>query len=332
MKKHLKILCGLSLALLTTSAQAQMASPAIQAHIDTAMKAAFFNWMGLFASQCGSQAPHLGNYATDPGREKWYAEPQKVFDNLYFLGTRYHTSWAVDTGAGIVIIDTLYSYAIEPEIIDGLKKLRLDPKQIKYVFITHAHGDHDQGAALLQKQYGAHVVMGAPDWDVVATRIAYPGGTPKRDLDAADGGKLTIGNTTFTQYLTPPHSPGDYGLLFEVKDHGRPVSVVYPSGTAMRFTKEFFPTFIASLDKMSAAAKSAKATVLLSNHTAFDNAWTLARLAAWRPKGTPNPFEIGQEAVQRYFTVMRECALAGQLWMDTPDGEKRQQEQQAKKP
>jgi metallo-beta-lactamase class B len=63
---------------------------------------------------------------------------------------------------------------------------------------------------------------------------------------------------------------------------------------------------------MAAAAAAAGATVVLSNHSAFDNALTKARLAAWRPKDHPNPFIVGADAVANYFTVMTECALAAQ--------------------
>ena len=51
-----------------------------------------------------------------PDRALWYAKPHKVFDNLYFVGTRIHSSWALTTSDGIVLIDTLFDYAIEPEI------------------------------------------------------------------------------------------------------------------------------------------------------------------------------------------------------------------------
>jgi metallo-beta-lactamase class B len=89
-----------------------------------------------------------------PDRATWYAKPYKVFDNLYFVGTRIHSAWALTTSDGIIVIDTLFDYAIEPEIVDGLTALGLDPRSIKYVLISHAHGDHDQGAALLQSRYG----------------------------------------------------------------------------------------------------------------------------------------------------------------------------------
>ena len=109
----------------------------------------------------GGPPPGAG---TVPDRATWYAQPYKVFDNLYFVGTRIHSAWGLTTSQGIVIIDTLFDYAIEPEIIDGITKLKLNPRDIKYVLISHAHGDHDQGAALLQSRYGAKVVMGEADW------------------------------------------------------------------------------------------------------------------------------------------------------------------------
>src|SRR6478752_3693075 len=60
-----------------------------------------------------------------PDRASWYAKPYKVFDNLYFVGTRIHTAWALTTSDGIIVIDTLFDYAIEPEIVEGLTTLGL---------------------------------------------------------------------------------------------------------------------------------------------------------------------------------------------------------------
>ena len=59
-----------------------------------------------------------------PDRANWYAPPFKVFDNLYWLGTRQHSSWALQTSAGIIIIDTNFAWATEPEIIDGHDQAR----------------------------------------------------------------------------------------------------------------------------------------------------------------------------------------------------------------
>jgi len=306
--------CVMTAGLTAGHGEAQQSSE-YQAHIKAAKDAARFDWVGVFARNCAAPdvGPILGNYATDPGRDAYYAEPEQVFDNLYFLGTRFHTSWALTTSAGIILIDTLYNYATVPEIVDGLTAMHLKPSDVKYVLITHGHSDHDEGATYFQEKYGAHVVMGAGDWDQLANaRRPMPGGAPKRDVVAEDGGKITLGDTTLTVVLTPGHTPGDYGLIFQVKDHGRPVTVAYASGTAMLNRADFYPQFIASQKKMAAAAAAAGATVLLSNHTAFDDAWNKARMAAWRPAGQPNPFVVGTQAVANYFTVLTECALAAQ--------------------
>ena len=51
----------------------------------------------------------------------------KVFDNLYFVGSRIHSAWALTTNEGIILIDTLFDYNSEEAIVGGLKKLGLDP-------------------------------------------------------------------------------------------------------------------------------------------------------------------------------------------------------------
>ena len=158
-----------------------------------------------------------------PDRANWYAPPFKVFDNLYWLGTRQHSSWALQTSAGIIIIDTNFAWATEPEIIEGLTKLGLNPRDIKYVIISHAHGDHDQGAAELQKRFGAKVVMGAPTGNPHLQRPATAaGGVPKRDIAVGpEGMKLTLGDTTVEIVATPGHTPGTLSYVFPVKDQGR---------------------------------------------------------------------------------------------------------------
>src|SRR5215468_963800 len=165
---------------------------------------------GDMDSHIGAAGRGAAGAPVTPDRAGWYASPYKVFDNLFWLGTRQHSSWALTTSGGIIVIDTNFSWAIEPEIVEGFTKLGLNPRDIKYVIISHAHGDHDQGAALLQSRYGAKVVMGAPDWESTLKRPAdAPGGVPKQDVSVgADGMKLTLGDTTVNIVATPGHTPG----------------------------------------------------------------------------------------------------------------------------
>ena len=139
------------------------AQPAVEAHLAAAKKAEGTDFPGTIARLCIVPDAPVGGGAGGggaraiPDRARWYAEPARMFDNLYWVGTKIHSAWALQTSGGIILIDTLYNYAVEPEIVEGLKKLGLDPASIKYVIITHAHGDHDEGARLLQDRYGAHV-------------------------------------------------------------------------------------------------------------------------------------------------------------------------------
>ena len=279
---------------------------------------------GRAASQGGAAGGAGGAAAArgrggQPDRANWYAPPFKVFDNLYWLGTRQHSSWALQTSDGILIIDTNFAWATEPEIIAGLTKLGLNPRDIKYVVISHAHGDHDQGAAELQQRFGAKVVMGAADWESTLQRPqTAAGGVPTRDIVVGpEGYKLTLGDTTVQIIATPGHTPGTLSYVFPVRDEGRPVMVAYSGGTltgAFGTDSARWDEYVASQGKIAKAAADAGATVILSNHSEYDGAYTKARLiAAPRQIGETHPFIVGAEGVQRYFTVMAECALASKL-------------------
>ena len=302
--------------LLAASCLTASAQPAVDAHLSAAKKAAGTDFSGTIARLCiVPDAPVGGGTGAPrpvPERATWYAEPAKMFDNLYWVGTKIHSAWALRTSGGIILIDTLYNYAVEPEIVDGLKKLGLDPKTIKYVIITHAHGDHDEGARLLQERYGAHVVMGAPDWDLIEKNVNIPGGVPKRDIVGEDGQKITLGDDSITLVSTPGHTLGTLSMIFTVKDHNKPVTIAYSGGTAFNFPKDVarYDTYIASQKKMAEAAKAAGATAIMSNHSEFDDAWERGRLVRLRRAGETHPYEIGADAVQRYFTLTSECALA----------------------
>lgn len=187
------------------------------------------------------------------------------------------------------------------------------------VLISHAHGDHDQGAAELQKRFGAKVVMGATDWDATLQRPATAaGGVPTRDVAVGpDGLTLTLGDTAFTIVATPGHTPGTLSYVFPVRDQGRVVTVAYSGGTltgAFGTDGSRWDEYAASQRKIAKVAADAGATVVLSNHSEYDGAYTKARLVGLkREAGEGHPFVVGTDGVQRYFTVMTECALAAKL-------------------
>ena len=305
---------------------AQNPPDAVDAHLIAARTAAGFDFTGTLARLCIAPiavTSALRDVAPGPApaRDTWFAEPAKVFDNLYFVGSKIHSSWALTTSEGLILIDTLYTYNSEEEIVGGLKKLGLDPAKVKYVIISHAHADHVGGAKMMQDRFGSRIVMGGPDWDSIEKSVnGYPQGKPKRDIVADDRQKITLGDTTVTIVTTPGHTPGTLSMLFTVKDRGKPLNVAYSGGTAFNFpsTAPNFDTYITSQRKMAAAAAATNVTILMSNHTEFDNAVPKIRMMASRKPGEPHPFDIGKEAVARYFTVTGECAQAARLKLLQP--------------
>lgn len=299
-------------ALLALSAPV-LADDAVDAHLLAAKQAAGFDYTGTLARTCIAPAFGVGGgqHGVIPARDTWHAEPAQMFDNLYFIGTKVHSAWALKGSDGIIIIDTLYNYAVEDEMVNGLKKLGLDPRQVKYVIISHAHGDHDEGARLFQERYGAHVVMGAADWDGLDKAADIPGGKPKRDIVGHDGQVISVGDASVTLVSTPGHTPGTLSMIFTVKDHGKPVTVAYSGGTAIFAiykNAQGLDTYIQSQRHMAELAAAAGATVLMTNHSEFDAAYTKSRLIKVRGPGEPHPYVVGADGVGRYFKLLEECA------------------------
>jgi metallo-beta-lactamase class B len=145
---------------------------------------------------------------------------------------------------------------------------------------------------------------------------------PKRDIVATDGMKVTLGGTTVTVWETPGHTPGTLSFTFSVRDGGKPVNVAYSGGTAFNFVNntpdpgiQNFETYVKSQQHMATQAAATHATVILSNHSEFDNAISKNRMIAGRGDGA-HPYDVGADGVQRYFQVMQHCARAAQLRLE----------------
>ncbi|HEX5228375.1 MAG TPA: MBL fold metallo-hydrolase [Bryobacteraceae bacterium] len=324
MKQLTLTLLSASIFLATSgTAPAQTNPSTIDGYLSAAKVAAGTDWAGTFVRMCippppGPGGPPTANRGiqTAPPRETWYAEPARVADNLYFLGTKIHSSWALMGSQGIIVIEALFDYAAKDEVLDGLKKLGLDANKVKYVILSHAHGDHDGGAKLLQDSIpGVHLVYGAEDWDAIAKASTHMGGKPKRDITGDDGMTISVGDASLRVVTMPGHTPGTLSYLFEVRDHGKPLRVAYVGGTAVPFNADaqYYDRYLASSRKMAKAAADYGATALITNHTEFDNAYYKAHTAADRKEGEANPFDVGADAVGRYFAVVQDCVSADKL-------------------
>jgi metallo-beta-lactamase class B len=321
--------CALGALIFMRTSGAQTARPApdsIEGHLAAGKNAAGGrdntpDFYGLVTALCVAplNAPVRADAPApraNPNRASTYMEPKKAFDDLYWMGTPSRSTWALTSSDGIILYDTQGVYDAEDVIVGGLNKLRLDPAKVKYVIVSHAHQDEVGGAKLMQERYGAHIVMGAGDWDMVDQSLnGFPNGKPKRDIVATDGMKIRLGDRTVTIYLMPGHTPGTISGIFQVHDRGKPLTVAYSGGTEFNFVNDVphFDTYLASERKFAGIAAAAGATVIMGNQSQFDSAAPKLRMLADRRPGEAHPLEVGAAAVARYFKIEDECAQAVRL-------------------
>jgi metallo-beta-lactamase class B len=319
----------LTALLLAASVQAQAPQdqkPAEQAvfvkqvkeHIDKAKAAAGREWPWFQQMLCSN--PQLGGDIIGMffGASRLNApdadfEPVKVFDNLYYVGLTEIGAWAVTTSDGIILIDALFPERIEERLIGNLRKAGLDPGQIKYVIVTHAHGDHGGGAKYLQERYNAKVVMSAIDCEGTARGGLGQNNAPRRDVVVADGDKVTLGDTSVTTVFTPGHTPGAISVIVPVKEGGVTHTAMMWGGPQWGFRNADVPQrqlYENSLVKFHQAAKQAGADVVLESHPFLSN--MVEKLAGMRTRraGEPNPMIVGTDGVDRYMTIWTECGRA----------------------
>jgi len=166
--------------------------------------------------------------------------PFKVFDNLYHVGPGYVGVWLIPTTAGIIMIDSAQEPYVD-FVMDNVKKVGFDLKDIKYIMLSHGHLDHFGGSARIQEASGARVGALDEDWKMIEDAGARPGRNggpsprvPKRDMVVKDGDTLTLGNTTMKLYHHPGHTPGVLSGEFTVFDNGKPHKALWQGGGGSR--------------------------------------------------------------------------------------------------
>jgi metallo-beta-lactamase class B len=236
--------------------------------------------------------------------------PLKVFDDVYYVGLPGVGSYVIKTSEGLVLIDSLYNKGnIENILIPSFKTLGLDPKDIKHIFITHGHGDHDGGAQYLRDTYGPHVYMTAEDYDLPRGKNVSPewGPKPARDQVLTDGQVLKVGDRTFTFVKVPGHTPGQVSIIFPVTVNGVPHVAANWTGSLPAEVKGA-QEWADSNAKFKQATAKANVDIAISNHAGSD----LQLLAdyAKAPPGGKHPLVIGEENYQDLLTMNEECGKA----------------------
>ncbi len=304
------------------------ASAEAQKHVAAARKIAGTDLVKEFENTCSSTGPQRVALARQdaglPPLKDYTVEPTKIFDNVWFMGLASQGAFVITTSQGLILIDTLNTTEEARDIlVPGIKKVGLDPAQIKYIVLTHGHPgqtDHTGGASYLQSTYHPRVMMSKEDWDATLPAQKPERPLAKRDMDIVHGQTLTLGDETLTFTVLFGHTPGTLGIFIPVKWHGQPHVVVLHGGGLQHPNHDSLNRF-ESVIKDYALEMNAEG--ILNAHPGIYQD-TLADMETIRknPNG-PNPLLYGRDRAARYWKVMDECATARVVALEEAGGRTR---------
>ncbi len=223
--------------------------------------------------------------------------PVKLFDNLYFVGTNAVGGFLIDSGDGLIMLDTGNGPTDAAMMVADMKKLGLDPTQIKLIILSHEHFDHYGGVRYLKENVcpDARVALSLTGWNMLQTVPlvwAYIGVRPESiDIYLTDGMKIRHGNAFITCVATPGHSPGCMSFIFPVTDNGTKHMAGVMGGSAVWPTQTETMLYRSSVEYYRAVALDAGCDVGLFIHSREEH---FAALRVRKP-GDPHPLVIGTE-------------------------------------
>ncbi|HYR44404.1 MAG TPA: subclass B3 metallo-beta-lactamase [Terriglobia bacterium] len=209
--------------------------------------------------------------------------PHKIIGNIYYVGTRTLSSFLVVTPQGNILIDSTYERNV-PTIEKSVQQLGFKFSDIKILLGSHAHGDHQEGDALVKQKTGAQVMVMAED--VPALKEIRPGGKDHPvDKMLHDRESVTLGGTTLVAHLTPGHTRGCTTWTMNAQDGGKTYNVVI--NCSLRSPAMLTPAIVDELNRSFKLVRSLPCDVQLGDHPAQ---YSMQEKYAKLRNGGRNPF------------------------------------------
>jgi metallo-beta-lactamase class B len=209
--------------------------------------------------------------------------PHKVIGNIYYVGTKTLSSFLIVTPQGNILLDSTYERNV-PVIEKSVADLGFKFSDIKILLGNHAHGDHQEGDAVVKQLTNAQVVAMAED--VETLKAIKPGGK-EHPIDRVihDGDPVTLGGTTLVAHLTAGHTPGCTTWTTKVRDGGRDYDVVFHC--SLRAQGNLTPAIVDQFTRSYRVVRAMPCDIPLGDHGAQYN--MQEKYAKLKP-GAANPF------------------------------------------
>lgn len=156
-------------------------------------------------------------------------EPFKIADQLYYVGDKKVCIHLIDTGDGLILLDSGYLGATHL-LVDSIWRAGFDPKNVHWIIHTHGHYDHFGASEEFRIMYGTKLAISKVDAEYLRTnpkralinKERYPlAQVPAFDYEIEDGEIFELGNIKIRCMLSPGHTPGVLSLFFDVTDNGK---------------------------------------------------------------------------------------------------------------
>jgi glyoxylase-like metal-dependent hydrolase (beta-lactamase superfamily II) len=227
--------------------------------------------VSLARLECGTNQP-----PTDVG--------QRFSDTYAYNGLKVqlvYSCYVIKHGDDVLVWDTGFPKGNTPtapkaSLTEMLPQLGVNPAQVKFVGLSHSHGDHIGQASLFPQ---ATLLVGKADWDVLSDAKATPNQAPiapwlsgGSKVEPLTADKDVFGDGSVIILNMPGHTPGHRSLLVKLQGMGN----VLLTGDLAHFHENYdsngVPSFntdraatLASLDRFKQIAKNLKATVIIQH-------------------------------------------------------------------
>lgn len=209
--------------------------------------------------------------------------PHKVIGNVYYVGTRTLSSFLIATPAGHILINSTYERNVRT-IARSVEELGFKFSEVRILLGTHAHGDHQEGDALVKELTGAQVM--AMREDVPALEMIRPGGKAHPiDRMLRDGEDVSLGGTTLVAHLTAGHTRGCTTWTMKAAEGAKTFNVVF--ACSYRAPGVVTPAIESEFNRTFKVLRTLPCDVPLGDHPAQ---YSMAAKHAKLTSGGPNPF------------------------------------------